>query len=522
MNKMERNDWMERILFPLFQESIYYDMLVCGDKLSFSSIGSSHFPLPNGIFLHRIPRTQYTCPSKQDSAKICGFGYCFENSKFVTNAPHFFYSVPHNANDMSNIDGECISSDIYNSITRIILPALLSNRMNDFDKVTNVCMGALSHLDGTDIFWTAIYWVQYKNDESKIIFRESRSIENKPFLELASKMFNSSNPATNVASHEHSSIHSLFRIPSQFWPKVIHQNELENFTGYLFFSDVDCNDFLRSSLVKLFFNNKLNEVNDDEVMGAIQSQLDSCAAMTCASKESDFIHRYSWMISHVLTNRQIANILLALVLECNVVLISKQCNSILFVILQWFRYVLQPLKWCHVYASILDASTLMQILDCPTPFIVGSSTFPDSMLSMKTIHVDIDQKKSKFFSLGDLHDEFDHCSSILSELFAIATTFSLERMDRVSLESQENYAGEHLFDAASKVVRDLVKPLSVSSWMTEDDFHDQAVVVNSRIYCSSYKYQSNLLSQSLLIQFISTQMVSDYVIRSHLSMKLQG
>lgn len=71
-----------------------------------------------------------------------------------------------------------------------------------------------------------------------------------------------------------------------------------------------------------------------------------------------------------LNPRNLVLVFLALLLECKVLLISERL-TLLTIAGEGLRFLLHPLKWCHVYVPLVPEVMIDHVIGCPTPFIMG-------------------------------------------------------------------------------------------------------------------------------------------------------
>ena len=79
------------------------------------------------------------------------------------------------------------------------------------------------------------------------------------------------------------------------------------------------------------------------------------------------------VIFECLSPRNLVAVFLCCLLECKVVVVSALSVSFPLLLGEFVTHCMSPLKYCHVYAPVLPRSAAEELLQCPTPFLIGLS-----------------------------------------------------------------------------------------------------------------------------------------------------
>ncbi|CAN0526232.1 unnamed protein product, partial [Ectocarpus sp. 12 AP-2014] len=125
------------------------------------------------------------------------------------------------------------------------------------------------------------------------------------------------------------------------------------------------------------------------------------------------------VVFRCLTPRNLCLVMLALLCERKVVLVSSRL-SLLTQTGEVFRSLLQPLSWSHVYVPLLPRKMAADLLQCPTPFILGLESVTARELELPRdaiqVHLDTDYLcvPKDFLGLAPMSVVCSRISSVLN------------------------------------------------------------------------------------------------------------
>ena len=155
--------------------------------------------------------------------------------------------------------------------------------------------------------------------------------------------------------------------------------------------------YLRDHLIRDFRHHAIfretiikGEIDGNDIAGLTQCIADFSHACTEGNsviiRNGEMQRRQASLVMSLLSPYSIARIMSQLLLERKIILVSSNKSTLVYVS-EFFRDVLKPLNWTHVYAPLLPHA-LIDNLECPTPFIMGNIGYVESFQVLDLMKTD--------------------------------------------------------------------------------------------------------------------------------------